>query len=487
MAKIEQTKEEILELKRQAAQIKKMRQDMLLAQEKENIEDKVAPEGAYIALRGINKVYDNYVQAVYDFNLDIAKHELIVFVGPSGCGKSTTLRMIAGLESITTGDLFIDGLYCNEKTSKERDVAMVFQNYALYPHMTVYENMAFGLKIRNYSKEEIDVRVKKAAEILQITEYLSRRPKELSGGQRQRVALGRAIVREAKVFLMDEPLSNLDAKLRVSMRSEIIKLHKKINTTTIYVTHDQTEAMTMADRIVVMKDGIIQQIGTPEEIYNHPVNTFVATFIGAPAMNLIKCNYNDGKLVFANGYTISLSDDQIQDHNKFYEKQIKLLEKSLENREYENVDTSLLLSYREERGGLKDLFRKKITYIKVKTPLEKKKEMEDKIKLYKRYLKEDHPIIFGIRPEDIYEKEEISSRARPSSPMELPISVSELLGSEYHLHMDFVDSDVIAKCKVLYPIKSGESINVVFDLNKIHLFDEDNKKAIFNYEKHIKV
>ena len=192
--KVEQTekdlvKEEMLELKRQAAQIKKMRQDMLLAQEKENIEEKVAPEGAYIALKGINKVYDNYVQAVYDFNLEIAEHELIVFVGPSGCGKSTTLRMIAGLESITTGDLFIDGMYCNEKTSKERDVAMVFQNYALYPHMTVYENMAFGLKIRNYSKEEIDERVKRAADILQITEYLSRRPKELSGGLRDKYSV----------------------------------------------------------------------------------------------------------------------------------------------------------------------------------------------------------------------------------------------------------------------------------------------------------
>ena len=200
MAKSKQTKEEMREFELQAAQIKRMRQEMLLAQEKESLGEKIAPEGAYISLRGINKVYDNYVQAVYDFNLDIAKHELIVFVGPSGCGKSTTLRMIAGLESITTGDLFIDGVYCNEKTSKERDVAMVFQNYALYPHMTVYENMAFGLKIRNYSKEEIDKRVRIAAEILQITEYLSRRPKELSGGQRQRVALGRAIVREAKVF-----------------------------------------------------------------------------------------------------------------------------------------------------------------------------------------------------------------------------------------------------------------------------------------------
>ena len=216
MAQEKRTKEEIEEWKRQTAMIKKMHEDMLRAQDQIKEEDKIAPEGAYISLRNINKVYDNHVQAVFDFNLDIKKHELIVFVGPSGCGKSTTLRMIAGLESITTGDLFIDGVYCNEKTSKERDVAMVFQNYALYPHMTVYENMAFGLKIRHFTKEEIDERVRKAAEILQITEYLSRRPKELSGGQRQRVALGRAIVREAKVFLMDEPLSNLDAKAMFS-------------------------------------------------------------------------------------------------------------------------------------------------------------------------------------------------------------------------------------------------------------------------------
>ncbi len=478
MAKTKQSKEEILELHRQAAEIKRMRQEMLIEQDKGSKTDKIAPEGAYISLRGINKVYDNYVQAVYDFNLDISKHELVVFVGPSGCGKSTTLRMIAGLESITTGDLFIDGLYCNEKTSKERDVAMVFQNYALYPHMTVYENMAFGLRIRNYSKEEIDRRVKEAAEILQITEYLSRRPKELSGGQRQRVALGRAIVREAKVFLMDEPLSNLDAKLRVSMRSEIIKLHKKINATTIYVTHDQTEAMTMADRIVVMKDGYIQQIGTPKEIYNHPVNTFVATFIGAPAMNLINCKYKDGKLVFENGLEICLSKEKVQAHQDFYSEQIKLLQEALENKEYEKVDTSLLLSYREERGGLKDLFKKKVSYIKVKTPEEKKREMEEKIELYGRYLSEEHPLIFGVRPEDIYDKEEINAKVKPSSSIILPITVSELLGSEYHLHLDFLDNDMIAKCKVSSSIEDGESIEVVFDLNKIHLFDLDNKKAI---------
>ncbi|MDY5251609.1 MAG: sn-glycerol-3-phosphate ABC transporter ATP-binding protein UgpC [Erysipelotrichaceae bacterium] len=242
---------------------------------------------ADLSLKNINKIYDNNVQAVFDFNLEIKDKEFIVFVGPSGCGKSTTLRMIAGLEDISSGDLYIDDKRVNDVEPKDRDIAMVFQSYALYPHMSVYDNIAFGLKLRKLPKDEIDRRVKEAAKILEIEQYLDRKPKALSGGQRQRVALGRAIVRNAKVFLMDEPLSNLDAKLRVQMRSEIIKLHEKINATTIYVTHDQTEAMTMADRIVVMKDGHIQQIGTPREIYNNPVNTFVAGFLGAPATNFI--------------------------------------------------------------------------------------------------------------------------------------------------------------------------------------------------------
>jgi len=256
---------------------------------------KVAEEehkDAFVSLRHIDKIYDNNVQAVFDFNLDIKKHEFIVFVGPSGCGKSTTLRMIAGLEDITKGELWIDNELCNDKTPKDRDIAMVFQSYALYPHMSVYENMAFGLKIRRMPKYEIDKRVHEAARILQIEEYLDRKPKAVSGGQRQRVALGRAIVRNAKVFLMDEPLSNLDAKLRVQMRSEIIKLHEALNATTIYVTHDQTEAMTMASRIVVMKLGRIQQIGSPIEIYNNPANLFVAGFIGSPSMNFYKVNYD---------------------------------------------------------------------------------------------------------------------------------------------------------------------------------------------------
>ena len=251
---------------------------------------------ADVTLRHVYKVYDGGVRAVNDFDLDIKDKEFVVFVGPSGCGKSTTLRMIAGLEEITAGQLYIDGELMNEVEPKNRDIAMVFQSYALYPHMTVYENMAFGLKLRHTPKEEIDRRVKEAAEILEISELLSRKPKALSGGQRQRVALGRTIVRQPKVFLLDEPLSNLDAKLRVSMRSEITKLHEKLETTFIYVTHDQTEAMTMGNRIVVMKNGFIQQADTPITLFEDPSNLFVATFLGSPQMNIVEAElFMDGK------------------------------------------------------------------------------------------------------------------------------------------------------------------------------------------------
>ena len=247
-------------------------------------------------LKNIYKKYPNSEHySVEDFNLDIKDKEFIVFVGPSGCGKSTTLRMVAGLEEISEGKLYIDGEVVNDKSPKDRDIAMVFQNYALYPHMTVYDNMAFGLKLRKYSKEDIDKRVQEAAEILGLKEFLERKPADLSGGQRQRVAMGRAIVRNPQVFLLDEPLSNLDAKLRAQMRTEISKLHKKLGTTFIYVTHDQTEAMTMGDRIVVMRDGIIQQIDTPQALYERPGNKFVAGFLGSPQMNFIDCTIEKGK------------------------------------------------------------------------------------------------------------------------------------------------------------------------------------------------
>jgi multiple sugar transport system ATP-binding protein len=255
---------------------------------------------AELKLDNIYKIYDNKVTAVEDFNLHIQDKEFIVFVGPSGCGKSTTLRMIAGLEEISKGDFYIDGKRVNDVPPKDRDIAMVFQNYALYPHMTVYDNMAFGLKLRKFAKDEIDRRVQEAAKILGLEPYLDRKPKALSGGQRQRVALGRAIVRDAKVFLMDEPLSNLDAKLRVQMRAEIAKLHRRLDTTTIYVTHDQTEAMTMATRLVVMKDGIIQQVGAPKEVYENPENVFVGGFIGSPSMNFFTGKLEEGKFTVNN-------------------------------------------------------------------------------------------------------------------------------------------------------------------------------------------
>ena len=258
-------------------------------------------------------VTDEGVVAVQEFNLEIADKEFIVLVGPSGCGKSTTLRMVAGLEEISGGDLYIDGKRVNDVEPKDRDIAMVFQSYALYPHMTVYENMAFPLKLQKMDKAQIDQKVKEAAQILGITEFLDRKPKALSGGQRQRVAIGRAIVRSPKVLLMDEPLSNLDAKLRNQMRAEIIKLRKRIDTTFIYVTHDQTEAMTLGDRIVIMKDGVIQQVGTPQEVFDHPANLFVAGFIGMPRMNLFdaKLVKEDGKYaVVLGGVKVVLADDK---------------------------------------------------------------------------------------------------------------------------------------------------------------------------------
>ncbi|MCQ2458560.1 MAG: sn-glycerol-3-phosphate ABC transporter ATP-binding protein UgpC [Clostridia bacterium] len=262
---------------------------------------------ASVKLTGIKKIYDNKVVAVHDFDLEIKDKEFVVFVGPSGCGKSTTLRMIAGLEEISEGTLEIDGVVVNDLQPKDRDIAMVFQNYALYPHMTVYDNIAFSLRLQKRPEEEIYRKVTNAAEILGITEYLMRKPRALSGGQRQRVAIGRAIVRNAKVFLMDEPLSNLDAKLRNQMRAEIILLRQRIDTTFVYVTHDQTEAMTLGDRIVIMKDGFIQQVGTPQEVFEMPRNIFVAGFIGSPQMNFFEGELRSD----ANGYNVSVLGKRI--------------------------------------------------------------------------------------------------------------------------------------------------------------------------------
>lgn len=340
----------------------KIHQEMIENQLLNRRRAKIAPEGVCISFKNINKIYPNHKQAVFDFNLDIKEKEFIVFVGPSGCGKSTTLRMLAGLEDITYGDLFIDGKYANDLMPKERDVAMVFQNYALYPNMSVYDNMAFSLQARKFDKKEIDRRVRNAAKILEIDEYLDVKPASLSGGQRQRVALGRAIVRNAKVFLMDEPLSNLDAKLRVQMRSEIVKLHNRVGATTVYVTHDQTEAMTMATRIVVMKAGYVQQIGTPKEIYNNPANVFVARFIGSPAMNVLDSTLSDGAVTLDNGLSIPLSEDRKKAISDFYAEavrstteKISALEKETEDRKYELTHpdyVKAVLSYEKTRNKL---------------------------------------------------------------------------------------------------------------------------------------
>ena len=371
----------------------------------------------------LDKIYKKYPNATHysveDFSIDIKDKEFIVFVGPSGCGKSTTLRMVAGLEEITEGKLYIDGEVVNDKSPKDRDIAMVFQNYALYPHMTVYENMAFGLKLRKYKKDDIDKRVREAAASLGLTEFLDRKPADLSGGQRQRVAMGRAIVRDAKVFLMDEPLSNLDAKLRVSMRAEIAKIHRRIGATTIYVTHDQTEAMTLADRIVIMSAtknpsgtgtiGRVEQIGTPQEVYKNPVNKFVAGFIGSPAMNFIN---------------VTLKGDEIVAQD---------------------------LSLKVPEGALKVL---------------REKGYEGK------------KLIFGIRPEDI-NTEAAFLETFPDSVVHAKISVSELLGSESHLYCQVADNEFIAKVDARDYLKAGAGIDLGFDLNKAHFFDPETEKTVY--------
>ena len=354
------------------------------------------------------KVTDEGVLAVEDFNLKIKDQEFIVLVGPSGCGKSTTLRMVAGLEDITRGELYIDGKLMNDVEPKDRDIAMVFQNYALYPHMTVRQNMEFPLKLRKVPKDQIAKKVDEAAEILGIEEYLDRKPKALSGGQRQRVAIGRAIVREPKVLLMDEPLSNLDAKLRNQMRAEIIKLRQRIKTTFLYVTHDQTEAMTLGDRIVIMKDGVIQQVGTPQEVYNQPSNLFVAGFIGVPQMN-----FYDAKLT-KNGdkYTVQVEDAVIE---LSADKCARLAAKGVESQE----------------------------------------------------------ITAGVRPEHI------SLDNVPGKMVKATVDVSEMMGSQIHLHVNAMGKDGIIIVDTLglngRSFKIGEEIEFTFGGNVIHVFDKDGR------------
>ena len=380
---------------------------------------------ASVSLQHIYKVYAGGVTAVSDFNLDIKDKDCIVLVGPSGCGKSTTLRMVAGLEEISEGELYINGKLMNDVAPKDRDIAMVFQNYALYPHMTVYENMAFSLKLRKESKDVIDKKVREAAEILDITQYLDRKPKALSGGQRQRVALGRAIVREPKVFLLDEPLSNLDAKLRAQMRTELSKLHQKLGTTFIYVTHDQTEAMTMGDRIVVMKDGLIQQVDTPQRLYDLPCNMFVAGFIGSPQMNFI--------------------DSVIGKNEKGYYV------------EFGSEDT-------KTRRGVK--YQIPLPAAKVEG-----KGLEDYV---------GKEVVMGIRPEDVHDEPRLLEEFADCK-VKANVEVTEMMGAETFLYVDVEGFKFTARVEPSSTAHPGdEGIEIALENTKIHLFDKETERTICN-------
>ena len=434
---------------------------------------------AFISLQHINKIYDNHVQAVYDFNLDINEKEFIVFVGPSGCGKTTTLRMVAGLEDITYGNLFINGEFANTLLPKSRDCAMVFQSYALYPNMTVYDNMAYSLKVRKVDKKTINEKVLKTAEILELSNYLGRKPGELSGGQRQRVALGRAIVRNARIFLMDEPLSNLDAKLRVQMRSEIVSLHEKIGSTTIYVTHDQTEAMTMADRIVVMKGGYIQQIGTPKEIYNKPSNIFVATFIGAPAMNIIDVKFDKNHITLPNDVQIKVSKEQVNELKSSLESHIALIKNQISEIEEENALLNKPVEEQTDKMYKSRSFRKRIPDILALNE-EKMSEYNNEIKNLEDKL---NSLVFdaklGVRPEDIVSEiaGQIIKNKSPLFP--LYINQAELLGNEYYVYSQLDGKKIIAKISANEDVKSKEENKFAININNIHLFDKDSEKILF--------
>lgn len=369
---------------------------------------------AELVLKNVSKTYKNHVDAVKDFTLEVKDHEFIVFVGPSGCGKSTVLQLIAGLEEVTSGEIWIDGTMVNDVEPKDRDIAMVFQNYALYPYMTVYDNIAFGLKMRKVKKAEIREKVDKVAELLELTDVLKRKPRELSGGQRQRVAMGRAMVRNPKVFLMDEPLSNLDAKLRNSLRREIAKLHKELDATFIYVTHDQTEAMTLGSRIVVINKGVIQQVDTPQEIHDNPANMFVAGFIGTPQMNFIP-----GKCVTVNG-------------------QIKL----------------------EIEGTLLDLSSGKEAKIAEAGFADKN-------------------VIAGIRPEDIYDTEEMAEKY-PKDVLEYRVENYEMTGSDVYLYFCAGEKEVSARADTQTKSRVGDVVKFTLHPDRIHIFDPVTEQTITN-------
>ena len=355
-----------------------------------------------IKMTNIKKRYDNKgEEVIHDFNLDVEENEFIVFVGPSGCGKSTTLRMIAGLESITSGELWMDGKLVNDVQAKDRDIAMVFQNYALFPHYNVYENIAFGLKMKKYKRSFIKEKVEEAAEILGLTPYMKRKPKDLSGGQRQRVALGRAIVRDAHIFLMDEPLSNLDAKLRIQMRKEIINLHRRLGTTTIYVTHDQTEAMTMASRIVILNAGYIEQIGTPEQVYNSPKTKFVAEFMGSPPMNFLEGSLKGQQLILEAGEVIGEISQTLNDREK--------------------VD-------------------------------------------------------IGIRSEDI-------NISESNTGIKMTVNHVELMGADLNIHGNVDDKEIVVRVDPGKKVHVNDEVFLKMNVDKIHLFDIDTGKALFDREK----
>ena len=374
---------------------------------------------AGLSLKHIKKIYPCNVEAVHDTTFDIRDKEFIVFVGPSGCGKSTTLRMIAGLEEISEGELYIGDRLVNDIAPKDRDIAMVFQNYALYPHMTVFENMAFGLKLRKVPKDEIERKVNEAAKILDLTHLLDRKPRAMSGGQCQRVALGRAIVRSPKVFLLDEPLSNLDAKLRAQMRTEISKIHKRLGTTFIYVTHDQTEAMTMGDRIVCMKDGWVQQIDTPQKLYDEPKNKFVAGFLGSPMMNFI-----DATLKY--------------------------------EREYDQ--------YIVEFGSARNKFEVIVPESKVTRELGNFVGKE---------------IILGIRPESIHDEEMYLSNAT-TGVISCKVEITEMMGAEIYLYLDCEGIPLTARVSSRSTVRPGDEVKMAIDPNRIHIFDKETEDTIVN-------
>lgn len=376
-----------------------------------------------IALRNVCKQFDSEHYGIKDFNLDIHDKEFVIFVGPSGCGKSTTLRIIAGLEEITDGELWIDGELSNYLEPKERGMSMVFQNYALYPNMTVYGNMAYALKIRKMPKDEIDKKVHEVAKILEIEQLLDRKPAALSGGQKQRVAIGSAIIRKPKAFLMDEPLSNLDAKLRAQMRVELVKLHKQLDTTIIYVTHDQTEAMTLGTKIVVMKDGLIQQVGAPQSIYDNPVNLFVAGFLGSPSMNFFQC-------------TVKAE---------------------------ENNRTALLLDDAK-------------TVKKVYLDGTRGKQIADKYN--------GRHVVLGIRPEDIYELDEAKKLGieKDSVDVDEPVVNREMLGAEVILYFDEQGKTLAVRLNPENQTQVGENVSLYFDMDKAHVFDPETEENLFYRE-----